>query len=96
MSEPKNRPYARTYIIEFKDGSNIRIDGLDVSVPAAGKIHSPSTQEALLNGNFLAFRLQENRDTILISVDTIKSIIISDRIIAEYPPGLEQIYNRKE
>lgn len=50
MSKPRNRANVRTYIIKFKDGSNIRIDGLDISVPAAGKIHSPSTQEAMDKG----------------------------------------------
>lgn len=66
------------YIIEFKDGSYQRIDGLDIAISASGKIHSPSTQEALISANFLAFRTKENRDTILVSVDIIKSIRISD------------------
>lgn len=81
MSEPKNKPYTRTYIIEYKDGTTQRINGLDISIPAAGKIHSPSTQEVLTNAYFLAFRTQENRDTILIAVDTIKSIQILDRCV---------------
>lgn len=81
MSEPRNRANVRTYIIEFKDGSHQRIGGLDIAIATSGNIHSTSTEGVLLEGNFLAFRLQENRDTILISVDTIKSIIISDKNI---------------
>lgn len=81
MPEPKNKPYARTYIIEYRNGTTQRIDGLDISIQAAGKIYSPSTQEVLTNAYFLAFRTQENRDTILIAVDTIKSIQILDRRI---------------
>lgn len=60
MPEPKNKPYARTYNIEFRDGTTQRIDGLDISIQAAGKIHSPSTQEVLTNAYFLAF---EHRKT---------------------------------
>lgn len=88
MPEPKNRPYTRTYTIEFKDGSHQRIDGLDIAIAASGNIHSTSTEEVLLEGNFLAFRTQENRDTILIAVDTIRSIQISNkRDTDSYPPG---------
>lgn len=78
MPESKNRPYARTYIIEFKDGSIKIIDGLDIAIPAAGRIHSTGTQEVLASCNFLAFRTRDSRDTILISADTIKSIQITD------------------
>lgn len=73
---------ARTYIIEFKDGTidgTIKIiDSLDIAIPAAGRIHSTSTQEVLANGNFLAFRTHDGRDTVLISADTVKSIQITD------------------
>lgn len=92
MPELKNRPYTRTYIIEFKDGSSQIIDGLDIAIAASGNIHSTSTEGALLEGNFLAFRTQESRDTILIAVDTIKSIRISNkRNTDSYPPGWEQV-----
>lgn len=74
MSEPRSHSYSRTYQIEFKDGTSQVLHGLDISIPAAGEIHSTSTQEVLISCNFLAFRTRDGRDTVLIAADTIKSI----------------------
>lgn len=76
MPESKNRPYARTYDIEFKDGSFKSIRGLDISISSADRIYSPGTRDAIDDHNFIAFRTLYGRDNILIAVGAIKSITI--------------------
>ena len=78
MSEPRNRPYARVYEIEFKDGLFKSIYGLDIPIPAAERLHSSSNQTMLDNHDFIAFRTRDGRDNILVSVDSIKCIRIGD------------------
>lgn len=85
MSEPGNRPYARVYEIEFKDGSFKSICGLDIPIPAAGRIHSPSNQTVFDNHDFIAFRTRDGRDNILVSVDSIKCIRIGDSSSVKSP-----------
>lgn len=78
MSEPRNRPYARVYEIEFKDGSFKLICGLDIPMPVAERLHSSSNQTVFDNHDFIAFRTRDGRDNILVSVDSIKCIRIGD------------------
>lgn len=78
MSEPRNRPYARVYEIEFKDGSFKSICGLDIPMPVAERLHSSSNHTKLDNHDFIAFRTRDGRDNILVSVDSIKCIRIGD------------------
>lgn len=102
-TEYSRNPNPRVYDIEFKDGTIKSIIGHDVPIQSLGLICSISNHN-LLSDRFLAIRAIDKQKNILIAIDSIKYINISEykkedsfveaNITSEQarrlPPGFEQ------